>query len=362
MRAKGQTRGNSKAGGIIVRKEEAAPQASHGGAWKVAYADFVTAMMAFFLLMWLINATTEAQRKGLADYFAPSNAFSFRYSGSGKPFGGRTPFSPGQMVSDSGAVQVITGTAEPVPNGRPDPSTRRPGTLPPGRAAVRPDRATHAAAPAQHAARAVRGSLPPAGGAGGPDVGAPALPIAAAAGGAAAGGREQAAFQHAARQIRAAIQGDPELAGLAKQLAIDITPQGLRIQILDGRRQPVFAIGSAELAPPARLFVARLAPILARLSGPIAISGYTDAAPYHGTGMSNWDLSTERANRARSLLVASGLPGARIARVSGYADRDLLLPADPLAAENRRMAIVVLRTNGVSPTPRAPDRASVPAR
>jgi len=118
---RGQKQGNGKRAGIVVRREEATADAHHGGSWKIAYADFVTAMMAFFLLMWLINATTEAQRRGLADYFAPSNVFSLRTSGSGKPFGGRTPFSTGLMVSDNGAMQVITGPAEPEPNARPDP-------------------------------------------------------------------------------------------------------------------------------------------------------------------------------------------------------------------------------------------------
>jgi chemotaxis protein MotB len=354
MRGSGKKQGSNKATAIIVRKDEIAEQASHGGAWKVAYADFVTAMMAFFLLMWLINATTEAQRKGLADYFAPSNVFSFRYSGSGKPFGGRTPFSPGEMVSDSGAVQVITGKADPVPNGRPDPKRHTPGTVPPDRAMMPPSN------PGSHAPVAGSAESGPArvaataGGSAGPDIGAPALPTAA--------GREQSAFRRAAAQIRAAIQHSPELAGLARQIAIDITPKGLRIQIMDGKRRPMFAIGSAELAPPARLFVSRLAPILAGLSEPMAISGYTDAAPYHDRGMSNWSLSTERADATRSLLVANGLPDPRVARVSGYADRDLLLPADPLAAANRRVTILVMRGHENTPPDRRPAAATAPAQ
>ncbi len=132
MRAKGRKQGNEKAG-IVVRKEEIVAGAAHGGAWKVAYADFVTAMMAFFLLMWLINATTETQRKGLANYFAPTAVLSFHYSGAGKPFGGKTPFSKGQMVSDAGAVQVIKGEAEPEPATPPDAKAVRPGTEAPER-------------------------------------------------------------------------------------------------------------------------------------------------------------------------------------------------------------------------------------
>jgi chemotaxis protein MotB len=102
-------------GGVIIKRYETAEEGHHGGAWKVAYADFVTAMMAFFLLMWLLNATTEDQRKGLADYFSPNNLMSHASSGTGEPFGGHTAFDEGALVSDRGAVQAVTGRA-PVPD------------------------------------------------------------------------------------------------------------------------------------------------------------------------------------------------------------------------------------------------------
>ena len=107
--AKSERSGNGKARPIIIRREESSGGGHHGGAWKVAYADFVTAMMAFFLVMWLINATTEDQRKGLADYFSPTNLMSHNSSGTGKPFGGKTAFENGGMVSDRGAVQITQG-------------------------------------------------------------------------------------------------------------------------------------------------------------------------------------------------------------------------------------------------------------
>ncbi|HUA76105.1 MAG TPA: flagellar motor protein MotB [Acetobacteraceae bacterium] len=352
---RGQKQGNGKKAEIVVRREETTEDIAHGGSWKIAYADFVTAMMAFFLLMWLINATTEAQRRGLADYFAPSNVFSLHYSGSGKPFGGRTPFSDGRMVSDNGAVQVITGTAEPEPNAKPDPNSRNPGTVPPERARVppiHPGPATIAAIATPVAANPIPTPGGPADqkkGEAGPDIGAPALPLAFDR---TAAAQEQASFARAAAEVRAAIRQDPALAGLADQIAIDVTAQGLRIQIMDTRHRPMFALGSAALTRPAQMFVALLAPILTRLAGPIEISGYTDAAPYHGNGTSNWDLSAERANTARALLVADGLPEGRIARVAGYADRDLLLPADPLAAANRRITILVTGVKKAAP-PRA---------
>src|SRR5437763_8519639 len=99
---------------VIKRVEDSGGGGHHGGAWKVAYADFVTAMMAFFLLMWLLNATTEDQRKGLADYFSPNNIISRASSGTGQPFGGHTPFDQGAMLSDRGSVQVLVGK-RPVP-------------------------------------------------------------------------------------------------------------------------------------------------------------------------------------------------------------------------------------------------------
>jgi chemotaxis protein MotB len=350
----GQKRGNGKSAGIIVRRDEATESPSHGGSWKIAYADFVTAMMAFFLLMWLINATTEAQRQGLSSYFAPSNLWSYHYSGSGKPFGGRTPYSVGEQVSDNGSIEVVTGRAEPERNARSDPRVQTPGSLPPDRPAPPP---LHPGSPPPtigHTNGGLASATPTPGGAAGPDLGAPALPLAS--------GHADAEFAHAASEVRAALRRDPALAGIAGQVAIDVTRKGLRIQIMDGRRRPMFALGSPALALPARLFIARLAPILARLSGPVAISGYTDAAPYHdavheaGQGgiMSNWDLSAERANATRALLVADGLSGQRIARVAGYADRDLLLPADPLAAANRRIAILVMRVHGGVPASPAP--------
>src|SRR5580658_7782000 len=111
---KAARKGPGKHKNIIIKKEEVVEGESHGGAWKVAYADFVTAMMAFFLLMWLLNATTEDQRKGLADYFSPNNLMSHASSGVGQPFGGHTVFDHGAMVSDRGAQQVIVGPHPPV--------------------------------------------------------------------------------------------------------------------------------------------------------------------------------------------------------------------------------------------------------
>jgi chemotaxis protein MotB len=126
-------------------------------------------------------------------------------------------------------------------------------------------------------------------------------------------------------------------------LAIDQTPEGLRIQLLDEEKQPMFATGSATMNDRAKLLLQKIGPVLSKLPEPVSIAGHTDAAPYKGDGKSNWDLSTERANATRRLLTEVGLQEGRIRSVTGNADRELLLPADPLAAANRRIAIVVLR-------------------
>lgn len=329
---------------IIVKRIEEGEAGGHGGAWKVAYADFVTAMMAFFLLLWLLNATTQSQRVGLADYFSPSNAMSHASSGNGKPFGGRTPFDRGSLVSDRGVEAVIPGRSLPAPQTStmhqasaaqasgagpaPQPrGTKGPATTPGGTSARQVANTAQALGRAAFLANA---------GIGGPHRGTIAASDAA---------KERAAFTAAAAEIRAAVAADPALRDLADQLRIDQTPQGLRIQLLDADNRPMFATGGVEPAPWARAVLARVAQVLVKLPESLAITGHTDAAPYTGDapGMSNWDLSAARANATRRLLVADGVQGARVRSVTGMADRDLLLPDHPLAAANRRIAITVLR-------------------
>src|SRR5690348_12598281 len=151
--------GRNGAPTIVLRREESGGDGHHGGAWKVAYADFVTAMMAFFLLMWLLNATSDDQRRGLADYFAPSNVLGRAATGSGEPFGGTTPNSDGAMVSDAGAVRVEQGRA-PVrldiddegpsdlpPQSAPEAPPQPPGEAPPASALALPSQLPEGAPP-----------------------------------------------------------------------------------------------------------------------------------------------------------------------------------------------------------------------
>ncbi len=326
---------------ILIRREEVVEGGHHGGAWKVAYADFVTAMMAFFLLMWLLNATTEQQKRGIADYFTPHSELGQGTNGYGAPFGGRTPNSDGSLASDRGAVQVLNSPSVPAVMVEDDES----GEI---RAEVPVTRFQSGNGPAGATADRVS-SKPEADLRGGPKPNAPTQ--ARETPGAPTDQdiqaelekRERAVFERAAQQIRDAVAVDPSLADLARQLMIDVTPEGLRIQLVDADKQPMFATGSTTLNDRARAVLAKVAPILLRLPEQVSISGHTDASPYKGDGRSNWDLSADRANATRRMLVEAGLPEGRLRSVSGMADRDPLIPEDRLAAANRRIAIVVLR-------------------
>jgi chemotaxis protein MotB len=349
-------------GNIIIKREEIVEGGHHGGAWKVAYADFVTAMMAFFLLMWLLNATTEAQRKGLADYFTPMNALARNLSGSGQPFGGHTPYDDGPLASDKGAPPVQDGRSQPPeeetdsdqPNAAQQPSPTVGHAAGGGRAGKQETANGNAATAVDQ-----QGEKAPGGGVAKAQAKTPSNAefLANAGAGTAAkpdprqlqdaelraetARREAADFEKAAEQIREAVRADPSLADLSRQLAIDITPDGLRIQLLDEDNQPMFSSGSSALSDKARLLLQKVAPVLAKLPESLMLTGHTDSSPYKSADRTNWELSSERANATRRVLVEAGLPEARFKEVSGRADRDPLLPADPLAAANRRIAIVV---------------------
>ena len=345
---------------VIIKREEIVEGGHHGGAWKVAYADFVTAMMAFFLLMWLLNSTTPEQREGLADYFSPNSLLAHSKSGFGKPFGGLTPNISGSLVSDKGAVRVVHAKTRPyveaADEGDGPPATdATAGTTPePGAGsgqgeATRPYRLLNrpsvevAGQPAASQPMAERSLMP-----------MKADEISQLAASPAA--KERAAFEQAAKQIRELVRSDPDLAALGRQLAVDITPQGLRVQILDAENRAMFDTGSSTPSPWARELLAKVAPALLRLPEPVSIGGYTDAQPFRGGDRTNWDLSSDRANATRRLLAEAGLPDSRLQSVSGHADRDLLVPGDPMAAANRRIAITVLRQ--APPAPAAPGPAS----
>jgi chemotaxis protein MotB len=369
-------RGGRGGGGttIVLRRVEEGGHGHHGGAWKVAYADFVTAMMAFFLLMWLLNATSEEQRRGIADFFSPANVLGERSSGSGLPFGGRTPSSDGGLASDAGAIQVDRGAApvrldiEEEEDEEAEPTTRqasRPGQgegpVPgPGQPAARAERAAPPPADedgpggeAQAGRTGARAEAPPPAEAD-PRAAGAALPEAELH--AELARRERAALEGAAEALRAAVRDDPALAELARQLVVEVVPEGLRIQLLDAERSPMFALGSAAPNERARALLQRVAQVAAGLPNALAIAGHTDATPFRdaagGGERSNWELSADRANAVRRLLAEGGIAEGRVRGVAGHAEREPLLPGQPLAAANRRVAITLLRE--------APDPAAAP--
>ncbi|MEA2776990.1 MAG: chemotaxis protein MotB, partial [Acetobacteraceae bacterium] len=251
MAGKGDKKGSK--GAVIIKRYEIVEGGHHGGAWKVAYADFVTAMMAFFLLMWLLNATTEDQRKGLADYFSPNNLMSHASSGTGEPFGGHTAFDEGALVSDRGSVEITNGK-------RPVIDRTEDGDDPVytnfhraragegvGRGPMADDQDADDATDERPLGQ--KGTLPAPGPGGASDVerqGQPdARPVTPAEIAAEKARQEKAAFEQAAEQIKQAIHSDPALSELSRQLAIDMTPDGLRIQIIDEIKLPMFPSGSA---------------------------------------------------------------------------------------------------------------------
>lgn len=290
-------------GSIVIKKiKKSAGHGHHGGAWKVAYADFVTAMMAFFLLMWLINTTTPEQKRGIADYFAPS-AVSKSDSGAGGVLGGTSPAQDGAKSAGSAAFVVKLKEAE-------DEAKKR---------RERDD--------AQGSG--LRGRQQDSAG--------------------------QRALDAVSSQLRQAMQAEPDLAELSKHVLIDQTEDGMRIQLVDQDGRSMFEPGSSEPTPRVQKLLAEVAHSVGALSNRIAISGHTDGQPFQGPGgYSNWDLSAARANAARRILEANGLQQNRIAQVSGKAGSDPLYPDNPFASANRRITIMLLREAPVLPPDASP--------
>jgi chemotaxis protein MotB len=279
---------------IIIKKiKKGGHGGHHGGAWKVAYADFVTAMMAFFLLMWLINTTSPEQRRGIAEFFAPASV-SRVSSGSGGLLAG-TSFSESGVRSDRSApVTSVTGAqSSGDENGQAD--------------AVNAE-----STPSEDALDRAR-TL-----------------------------RENAEFARAEAAIRQAMADLPEVAELSRQVIIEQRPEGLRIQIIDQEGRSMFASGAAEPNERARRLLTALSRVIAELPNRLAISGHTDGSS-PGAGTSNWDLSAQRANSARRILQANGIPADRIYEIAGRADSEPLFPDDPTLPGNRRIAITLLR-------------------
>ena len=274
---------NKKLQPIIVKKIKKGGHAAHGGAWKIAYADFVTAMMAFFLLMWLLGSTTEGDRKGIADFFNSPMKISLFSSGSGS----------------GDASHVIKGGGQDF--------TRQEGQV--KRGDVQQESTYNLAALREELRRA-----------------------------------DAQRLEQLQTKVLSQIRDNPKLENLADQIKLDMTPDGLRIQIIDAQNRPMFAMGSAQVQPYMRDLLREIGSVLGDVPNRLTLEGHTDSAPYAGgdRGYSNWELSADRGNASRRELLAGGLPEDRVLRITGLASSKLYNRDDGRDPQNRRISIIVM--------------------
>jgi len=288
---------------IIVKKVRKRKHPHHGGAWKIAYADFVTAMMAFFPLLWLISMTTPEQQQGLADYVAPA-AVSLSSSGAGGVMGGNAMDDTGNLMSGSSVEVVVEAPASPqsADTGAAEASLGGP--------ARQQGSENQASSDSEFNLKAI----------------------------------DSQAFHSAAASIRQAWQAMPELTPFMDNLLIEQTEDGLDIQIIDQQGQPMFPEGSKYPLEPTRAAIAAIAPVVQQLNAQITISGHTAAGGrYDNPRYGPWELSADRANVVRSVLGEFGLSEDRIKSVIGRATDEPFFPNDPYMAANERVRITVLQ-------------------
>ncbi|MBV5296722.1 MAG: flagellar motor protein MotB [Rhodoferax sp.] len=269
---------------IIIKRVKKGGHSAHGGAWKIAYADFVTAMMAFFLLMWLLGSTSEGDKKGLSDYF-------------------QSPLKVA-MQGGSGA-----GASQSVINAGGNDLTQSAGQARRGDAA-------------DHKAKRMSGDLAKA----------------------AQAKKDAQKLAELSAKISALISQNPKLAEFSEQIKLSITADGLQIQIVDDQKRPMFDSGSPSVKPYMREILHEIGAALIDIENKISVDGHTDQTPYGSgaRGYSNWELSADRANASRRELVTAGMPDDKIARVMGLASSILLDEENPRSPANRRISITVM--------------------
>ncbi|MFN0315727.1 MAG: flagellar motor protein MotB [Burkholderiales bacterium] len=268
---------------IVIKRIKKVAGGHHGGAWKIAYADFVTAMMAFFLLMWLLGSTTKADREGISSHF-------------------KNPLKV-SLMGGSGA-----GDATSIIKGGGTDLTRSTGQEKRGPKASGQQVTEVSESEAKTAQK------------------------------------EKQALKELQEKMVAAIEANPVLNQFKNQILIDITAEGLRIQILDEHSRPMFASGSAHLQPYTKVLVHEIGKFLNDVPNRISVSGHTDSVPYPGgeKGYSNWELSADRANSVRRELLSGGMEESRIVRVIGLSSSVMLDPYDPANPINRRVSLIVM--------------------
>ncbi|MCB1721327.1 MAG: flagellar motor protein MotB, partial [Alphaproteobacteria bacterium] len=266
------------------------------GAWKVAYADFVTAMMAFFLLLWLLNVTTDDEKNAISNYFDPTHPkVSQAESGAGGVLGGLTVAPEGAMASNVQPISSTTPSGTSVNN-----KTAKKDNLEKAKEELRK--------------------------------------------------QEEERMQNAKAEIEKAIESDSELKALKDQLLIDMTPEGLRIQVIDKEGKPMFASGSARMFEKTRLLLEKVTEIIKKQPNELSVRGHTDSVGYGpGATYTNWELSADRANSSRRVMLESGFPPERINNVVGKADTEHLFKDDPTNASNRRISIILLKEELTNP-------------
>jgi chemotaxis protein MotB len=269
---------------IIIKRVKKGGHAAHGGAWKIAYADFVTAMMAFFLLMWLLGSTTEGDKKGIADYFQSPLKVALLSGGSGSGDSSHVIKGGGTDLTRSGG-QVKRGDID---------QSRSTINL----AAMKAEQAK----------------------------------------------AEEAKLEALKQRVQKVIDSYPKLAGLKSQILLDMTKDGLRIQIVDEQNRPMFDSGSAVVKPYMRELLQEIGSVLTEVPNRLTLEGHTDATPFGSgpQGYSNWELSADRANASRRELLVGGLPDNRVLRVQGLASSTPFDRADPTSPANRRISIIVM--------------------
>jgi chemotaxis protein MotB len=277
---------------IVIKKIIASGHGGHhGGAWKVAYADFVTAMMAFFLLLWIVGATNEDQRKGIADYFAPTLVKHSQSGGSNGILKGRSILAPDGVAPFARPAAIKSVAPIATSGGYGDDSSRRSGGVE------------------------------------------------------SASDREasQAAFDYVKDSIQQQMKQDRQLQKLAAQVAFVQAPEGLRIELIDQMGTSLFEFGSDRVSPEATSLFQVVAAAVAEVPNNITIRGHTDAYRYKEVqGMNNWLLSVQRAERTRLALAGAGVAPERLSRIEGVADREPYILSDPMDPRNRRVSITLL--------------------
>ncbi len=278
---------------------------AHGGAWKIALADMMTAMMAFFLLMWLLGSTTEDQRKSIADYFKPtshSNITMGKLAGSNGILGGSSIVDPDGFpfsAKQTAAMERLTPKSEGGPTEN-DPSPN---------SSERSDPSKMSEEERKQVAEQ----------------------------------QDQANFEKLVKEIREKIEQNPRLQNLKEQVKFTREKEGLRIDIIDKADFAMFGLGGTQMMPRAQQLVDEVAKSLAGTPNKLAVRGHTDSVPFANVdGRNNWSLSAERAEATRAQMEKRGIDGARFARIEGVADTAPFNPNDPKDPRNRRMSVTVL--------------------